>query len=146
MKKNQQYVINSCRIDDKRNVEVKAHVTAKFDGILRDVDFKGIVPLDLLLEYALKHVKLVLATNIRLKAGVKGPQATWSQDTREYYEYLWALVQKHGVDFANPEPSDPAGKLRKQIKLLIEMQREVPEVDIQDTIDHLRRRIKMLES
>jgi len=146
MKKNQQYVINSCRIDDKHNVEVKAHVTAKFDGIFRDVDFKGIVPLDLLLEYALKHVKLILATNIRLKAGVKGPRATWSQDTREYYEHLWALVQKHGVDFANPEPSDPAGKLRKQIKQLIEIQREMPEVDIQNTIDRLRRRIKMLES
>ena len=92
MGKNTDYAIDEYRIVDGRNAEIKAHVRARFDGILRTVDFTGTVPLERLIEYALKQSKLTLATRIRQQAGVTGPEATWKRDAREEYERLWVLV------------------------------------------------------
>ncbi len=144
MGKNQGYAVDEYRIVNGHNIEVKAHVHAKFDGILRSVDFTGTVPLERLIEYALKHSKLILAGNIRQQSGVKGPQATWDADAREKYERLWVLAQEQGVDFLNPEPSDPAEKLRARLDLLFDMQAELPNVSLQTAIEDLKEQIRRL--
>ena len=145
MGKNTHYAIDEYRIVDDRNVEIKAHVCAHFDGILRTVDFTGTVPLERLMEYALKQAKLTLATRIRQQAGVTGPETTWKRDAREKYERLWVLAEKHGVDFSNPEPSDPAGKLRSDLEELRKVQEKYPDANLQSTIERLERRIRTLE-
>lgn len=68
MGKDTHYAIDEYRIVDGLNVEIKAHVRARFDEILRSVDFTGTVPLEHLIEYALKQAKLTLATRIRQQA------------------------------------------------------------------------------
>ena len=145
MGKDTHYAIDEYRIVDGSNVEIKAHVHARFDGIFRSVDFTGTVPLERLMEYALKQAKLTLATRIRQQAGGTGPEATWPPDVRQKYESLWVLVQKHGVDFWNPEPSDPAGKLRSDLEELRKVQRKYPDANLQSTIERLERKISMLE-
>ena len=145
MGKGTDYVIDEYRIIDGENIEVKAHVQARFDGVLRSVNFAGTAPLKQFLEYALKQAKLDLATKIRQQAGVKGPKRTWKHDAREKYERLWVLATKHGVDFLNPEPSDPAGKLRSDLEELRRVQEKFPDANLQSTIERLERRIRMLE-
>ena len=144
MGKDTHYAIDEYRIVDGSNVEIKAHVRARFDGISRSVDFTGTVPLEHLIEYALKQAKLTLATRIRQQAGVTGPEATWKRDAREKYERLWVIAQKHGVDFWNPEPSDPAGKLRSELESVRKLQATL-NVDLQPAIEDLQRRIRTLE-
>ena len=145
MGKDTHYAIDEYRIVDGSNVEIKAHVHARFDGIFRSVDFTGTVPLERLMEYALKQAKLTLATRIRQQAGGTGPVATRKHDAREKYERLWVLAEKHGVDFLNPEPSDPAGKLRSDLEELRRVQEKFPDANLQSTIERLERRIRMLE-
>ncbi len=145
MGKDTGYVIDEYRIIDGENIEVKAHVQARFDGVLRSVNFAGTAPLKQFLEYALKQAKLDLATKIRQQAGVKGPERTWKHDARKKYERLWVLATKHGVDFLNPEPSDPAGKLRSELEDLRKVQRKYPDANLQGTIERLERKISMLE-
>ncbi len=145
MGKDTDYAIDEYRIVDGQNVEIKAHVHARFDGIFRSVDFTGTVPLERLMEYALKQAKLTLATRIKQQAGVTGPETTWKRDAREKYERLWVLAEKHGVDFLNPEPSDPAGKLRSDLEELHKVQEKYPDANLQSTIEDLQRRIRALE-
>ena len=145
MGKDTDYAIDEYRIVDGQNVDVKAHVYAKFDGIFRGVDFTGTGPLKQFLEYALKQAKLDLATKIRNQAGAKGPIAAAPLAVQEKYERLWELVEKHGVDFLNPEPSDPAGKLRSELEDLRKVQRKYPDANLQATIERLERKISMLE-
>ena len=145
MGKDTDYAIGEYRIVDGQNVEIKAHVHARFDGIFRSVDFTGTVPLERLMEYALKQAKLTLATRIKQQAGVTGPETTWKRDAREKYERLWVLAEKHGVDFLNPEPSDPAGKLRSDLEELHKVQEKYPDANLQSTIEDLQRRIRALE-
>ncbi len=85
MGKNTDYAIDEYRIVDGRNAEIKAHVRARFDGILRTVDF-------------------------------------------------W-----------NPEPSDPAGKLRADLEDLRKVQRKFPDANLQPQIERLEKRISDLE-
>ena len=144
MGKDTHYTINEYKIVDGQNVEIKAHVHARFGGIFRSVDFTGTVPLEHLMLYALKQAKLTLATKIMQQAGVIGPEATWKRDAREKYERLWVIAQKHGVDFRNPESSDPAGKLRSALEDLRRVQ-ATQDVDLQSAIERLEGRIRMLE-
>ena len=146
MGKKTTYAINEYRIDSDRNVvEVKAYVFAKFDNIWRKVYFTGTAPLERLIEYALKQSKLDLATRVRQKAGVTGPEATWKPAAREAYERLWVLAEKNGVDFLNPEPLDPAEKFRAHLEKLLDIQAEFPDANLQQAIASMKAKIRRLE-
>ena len=145
MPKSTGYVIDEYRIINDENIEIKAHVHASFDGVRRRVDFAGTGPLEHFLQSALKQAKLDLATKVKQQAGVKGPERTWKHDAREKYNRLWVLAEKNGVDFLNPVPSDPVGKLHSDLQDFRNLQAKYPEANLQPTIERLEKEIRMLQ-